>query len=249
MACAIGKIYMKNYLLYVVMWFIFIPMHATSQELFLQGNKEYENHNYQLAFDLYEQIKNKGEAILYNIGNCCFALGRYPEALMYWYKTEQSWPAPSTFYNIQNNKQKAYEALNFYPEQSTVEYIMQYMTYYLLYLSIFAWQLLFLVIWYMSLFFCVVLWYKKRWVRMIVLSVFLCMISFLMIIFYLHYYKPKAISLAPSVLKVGPDKGFGTKQNIKEGQLVYVQEKQGEWLRVKYDHQEGWVEAHDMVLI
>src|SRR3990167_765558 len=62
---------------------------ALAQETFLQGNKFFENQQYEKAINSYNQPKNKGFGLYFNLGNAQFKLGNHIDALVAFKKAEK----------------------------------------------------------------------------------------------------------------------------------------------------------------
>jgi len=77
-----------KYFLFTCMWNFFI-CGGSGEELFLRANKYCEKHDWSQAFTLYKSIDQKGSLVWYNMGNCCYHLKNYTEALVYWKRAEQ----------------------------------------------------------------------------------------------------------------------------------------------------------------
>jgi tetratricopeptide (TPR) repeat protein len=59
------------------------------QEVFLKGNVAYLAGNIDGALKLYQTIDPKGPAVWYNLGNCYYRIGNYPEAIVAWRRAQK----------------------------------------------------------------------------------------------------------------------------------------------------------------
>ena len=235
---------------YIVIFLFFGCLYATNQELFLQGNKEYEQHSYQKALDTYHTIENKGASVWYNMGLCCYNMGEYAQALVYWHKAEQASNSRDMLDKIARNKKDTQERLQLYVPHSYSQCIRDTIIYYTSCSSFIWWQLLFLMVWYMHIFYMRTFWRKRRWFLILFLWVITIALAIIMSVYYIDSHKHQAIVIKPSTaLMIGPDNNFASKDIVPMGQQVEVQQKQDGWIKIIYASKRGWVPAESLALV
>ena len=113
------------------------------QELFVRGNKAYEQNQWGEALRSYEEISKKGCAVWYNMGNCFYKKGNGSQAIICW---KRAMPGASVDeqLNIAKNLRSAYEKLG-YKKDGPVYTLFEQWAYRLPLLPL---QLFFLLCWY-----------------------------------------------------------------------------------------------------
>jgi len=138
-----------KYFLFACMW-NFLICSGSGEELFLRANKYCEQHDWSQALTLYRSINQKGSLVWYNMGNCCYHLKNYTEALIYWKRAEQG-----TLYKIyaqsKHNQRILARKLNRVVPVVRVQQLYEFFVYNLLGIPLLFLQVLFLFCW--SLFF------------------------------------------------------------------------------------------------
>lgn len=248
MDSAIGKDYMK--ILYAIIFMLPHSLYTTNQELFLQGNKEYELYNYQKALDIYTTIENKGEGVWYNMGLCSYNMDEYAQALVYWHKAEHLSRSKEFLDTIAKNKKRVSEKLHVYTPHSYYQSLVHAIFYYTLWCALIWWQLLFVILWCIGILSARFLWQRRKWVLMIFLWAMIMGVGIIIGVHYITDKRRQAIVIKPATtVTIGPDNNFASKGTLSLGQLVDVQQKQDDWIKIIYDSKKGWVHAEALAFI
>jgi tetratricopeptide (TPR) repeat protein len=237
-------------IIYAIIFILSSWLHATNQELFLQGNKEYEYHNYQKALDLYNAIENKGEAVWYNMGLCCYNMDEYVQALVYWHKAEHVSRSQELLDSIAKNKKRAQEKLQVQVPHSYYTSMLQTIVYCTSWCALVWWQLLFVIVWCISILYARFLWRAGKWLLMIFLWGAIIGLGIIITVHYITYARQEAIIIKPATaFTIGPDSNFASQGILALGQVVEVQRKQDDWVKIIYDSKMGWVRAEALALV
>jgi len=92
---------MKKFLFLIILWTL--PALAQNESLFDKANSAYNEGNYEIAIDNYEQILENGEtsaALYYNLGNSYYKLNNLAPSIYYYEKALQLDPNDN---DIRNN--------------------------------------------------------------------------------------------------------------------------------------------------
>ena len=138
---------MKKQLLFICMIVHTLSVIAgTMQETFLKGNAAYLAGKMDEALKLYQSMEPKGPAVAYNMGNCYFRIGKYPEAIVQWRRAQKdaSW---RDFAVLDSYIAQSYDALGIVRDQSFMTRMQTWLARPLALFSIFVLQLLFLFCW------------------------------------------------------------------------------------------------------
>ena len=79
--------------------------YSKDEELFLHANKCYEKQECDKALELYQSMNCKGPAAWYNMGNCCYQLDNYVDAMVCW-KRAQRGASYHDCLDIEHNEQE-----------------------------------------------------------------------------------------------------------------------------------------------
>jgi hypothetical protein len=240
----------KNYiaLFFICVLGTTVVFAGSDEELFLRGNKYYEQKDYDNALVSYDMMSKKGRAVLYNMGNVCFHKGDYAQALVYWSRAEVG--ATAQEYNrIARNKEHTLTLLGKQGTQSFWSTLFRFIDNVLPYISLFLLQLFFLMCWYLFLFFV----YKKNMkIKKTVLSC-LCAVMAASGVMLGVYYTRQNIQNGIVVKKeahlfAAPNKSFHKLCPLVYAHDVTVKEMRQGWYKIRYADMLGWVEA-DVVQI
>lgn len=234
----------KNKLLMIFFTlFIYSTVSATSQENFLRANQLYINSDYAHSQKLYETIDNKGAAVLFNLGNCCYHLEQYPEALAYW-KRSLKIGGKKWYNDVMYNCSHVQEILSVQQQQKWYELIVQTITYY----SLLWWQLLVILLGIIGI--AMLFLYKQK--STMLLTVFFCMVSMTtgcLGIKYWHLSQERAIVAYESGIMAGTDERFSKIALLKKGTEVGVVAKQERWIKITTNENAGWIAADALIII
>jgi len=239
----------KNYIVLFFMCMLsFQVIFSTDEELFLSGNKYYEQKNYDKALHSYQMMNKKGRAALYNIGNVYFYKGDYAQALVYWSRAEVG--ATIAEYNcIKKNKEHVLTLMGKAKDQSLLVTLFNLCKDTLPYISLFFLQILFLMCWYMLFFLS--RYYHTKVKKMMLSS--LCLLMMLCGVLLGVYYTNECSRNGIIVIKEGqlfaaPHKDFHKLCPVVYADNVKIKEVKEGWYKIQYADMIGWVEA-DVVQI
>ena len=245
------RAFRKNYIIsfFLCLLTVAAVVAGNDEELFLRGNKQYAQKNYDSAFRSYDMMSKKGRAVLYNMGNCCFYQGDHACALVYWSRAE-SGATPQEYAIIAQNKKHVFGLLGKQAQGSVGSTIIKFLHDVLPYVSLFFLQLFFLMCWYLFIF-------SARKKEMKVKKVILSCMSLLMgisgAVLSVHYTKQSVDSAIvvkkEAQLFVGPDKGLHALAPIAYANTVTVKEMREGWYKVRYADMIGWVESDVIQII
>ncbi len=239
---------------YIVLFFMCALTAASNfagsdEELFLRGNKQYEQKDYDGAFRSYDAMSKKGRAVVYNMGNCAFHKGDYAQALVYWSRAEVG-ATPQEYKVISHNKKRVADIVGKQDNNSFKYAIVTFIHNALPYATLFFLQLFFLLCWYMFIFLV-----RKKQQTKIQKTTVGCLSLFMAIfgsVIMVHYSKQGSqnglIVKKEAQLFVGPDKGLCPLCPLVYAHGVAVKEAREGWYKVRYAGMIGWVEA-DVVQI
>lgn len=238
----IKKIFCTIFLMITLL--LFLDCEPTSQEQFLQANVAYKKGDFKKAADLYQSIENKGAAVWYNLGNCCYHLEMYVDALVYWkraLKNGGSFLHDAITYNCKFVCQKLGVPNSTSFLKSIIVKISSY--------SFFLWQIVFLIILYIFLGLMVYVYGKKQY---LIGSLSLCLLCLSGSCLGIKYWTAKQIDgmvKHETSLVAGTDERFSKITMLVPGQEVIVQDKRDSWCKVKSNEHAGWVLAENIEYI
>lgn len=246
MVRAFRKKYIVTLLVFILTPVIMVA--GNDEELFLRGNKNYEQKDYDGAFRSYDMMSKKGRAVLYNMGNCCFYKGDYAHALVYWSRAEVG-ATPQEYNLIARNKEHVFTMLGKQGDQSLWSTAIKFLCGALPYVSLFFLQLFFLMCWYLLVFSARK---KSMKVKKIVLSCISIVMAISGALLSVHYTEQQTHSgiviKKEAQLFVGPDKGLHALIPVTYANAVAVKEMREGWYKIRYADMIGWVES-DVVQI
>lgn len=215
---------------------------CTDQESFLQGNKLYNDHEYEQALKKYESIRNKGSAVWYNMGNCAYFLTHYSDALLYW-RTSERHASRKTLEAIAHNIHALEPHIPHLASLQPTSIAYSRKAYMLSLVSPLAMQCIALML---LVLLCMVCFYmKKSSIKTIVLC---CCIAVLMMVLgfvYLHYQraytKQGIITSDNAIVTVGPNKNYHQIGKIPRNAECVIRSQDGSWYNIRYNNLVGWI--------
>lgn len=218
---------------------------GNEEELFLRANKSYEKHDCKQALALYQSMKNKGRAVLYNMGNCFYHLGDYPQALVCWKQAERG-AAYTECCDIAHNQLLLSHRLGKKIVYTWWQRLYIYISYRVASFSVLFLQLLFLICWF-SLFFL----FNRFGINKF--SVFIFIVTVLVGVSLGVKYKQEteciAIVMKKTPVFVGPDKNYHELAQLDLADQVTIEEEQNSWYKIKHVAGVGWVESEAVQII
>lgn len=237
-----GKAMVRKILTPLLFVMCVMPTMFAGEESFLRGNKYYAEKDYDSALKEYHTINKKGPAVLYNMGNCLFYKGDYPQALVYWSRAEVG-ANSKEYYRIQHNKQLALKKLGKEKEQSWWQSIIAFLQAKLLYLSLLVLQLLFLVCWWI---FILAMRRKQIGAKKVVQSMLCLGIAFFGMLLGVHYAQENThtgiVVKKEAKLFAGPNTSFHILSPVAYAEKARVKDAREGWYKIQYADMIGWVE-------
>lgn len=209
---------------------------ATSQEQFLEANSAYKNSDFEKALSLYQALENKGAAVWYNMGNCWYRLEKYSNALVCW-KKALKYGGAHWYDRIDYNCKYAYKKLGITVVPSSFYRICSIVNRY----SIFMWQFLFLLLFYLILGLAFH-WYGKKYALFLILP--LCLVSMSGVCLAVKHHmtlRIQAIVHHECPVVAGTDERFSKIGMLVMGQEVIVKEEKGHWCKIQSNDYKGWI--------
>ena len=224
----------------------FVQLYAgNDEELFLSGNKLYEQGQYDKALASYDAITKKGRAVLYNMGNCYYHKGDCAQACVYWARAQQG-ATGQEIKQIAQCRQHIMQKCSKPYETSLVERLHYYVRTMVPYASLFFMQIFFLLLW--CLFVCFV-YHKGRSYKLITGLFFICIlvVSTILFVRVIKQCTPcGVITKDKTALFVGPNDSFHTNGLLSVPDHVEIQEEREGWYKVRYCDTIGWIKAESV---
>jgi len=214
----------------------------TEQELFVRGNKAYEQNQWGEALRSYEAISKKGCAVWYNMGNCFYKKGNGSQAIICW---KRAMPGASVDeqLNIAKNLRSAYEKLG-YKKDGPVYTLFEQWAYRLPLLPL---QLFFLLCWY-ALWIIPLVDFRGRFFLLYGALLGLC---FMMVLignilrthYYLYAHTRGQVVKEQVHLFAGPHEQYHEVGTVALTDEVRIDEKRAGWYKVARGNQYGWISS------
>lgn len=251
----IGKNVMKIPILYTII-FMGIPTFLSAgslQEAFLKAHKMYNKGDYAQALTLYESIEPKGTAVWYNMGNCCYSLEKYPEAIAHWMRAQKqsTWKDFSTLDEYIN---RAYEKSSMARDVSFLARLHRILLWGTRKISPLGWQILFLLMWFICWGLLIsmlsTMFSGKNY--LIIIGFGLLMAG--LIVGFLYAYRvheyPQAIVTKNSIsVYAGPGQDYSTVAQAQLLDMMRIYEQRDGWLKVYRQREYGWVKIEDLAIL
>jgi uncharacterized membrane protein len=188
-------------------------------------------------------MSEKGQAVVYNMGNCFYHKNDYAQALVYWCRA-QNGATPGEYAIIEKNKEHVLNKINKTIDQSVMCIVKNFINGIVPHCSLLFLQLFLLLL---CCLFVVLLSRKhNRYVRAVLmcLSVLIIIIAAMLSVCYSKSGVTHAIVIKKdAVLFSGPDRGFHVLSPILYAHEVIVKESREGWHKIGYADSIGWVEA------
>lgn len=215
---------------------------GSEEELFLRANKCYEQ-DCEQALALYQSMQHKGQAVWYNMGNCFYRLGDYPQACFCWKKAERG-ATHREFCDIARNQSELAHTLG-----KSVTNNWWYPLYWFICscvsgASLFALQMFFLLCWYLLF---TIGRYSKKMLMVFMVSV-LMMIGLGLGVKYKEISDCVAIVVKPTSVFAGPDTNYHALAQLDAADQVVVQEEKDGWYKIKHPAGMGWIVAEAVLV-
>lgn len=231
--------------------FSFFSVYAT-QETFLRAHKCYECKDFKQAHELYAAIGNKSAATWYNMGNCCFQLGNYVDAVACWHHAQRG-ASGAVVEDIAYNIDIAEQKLGLEKQdQSIWTRISMHLKKRMNGFSLLMLQILFLLTWF-ALFFFIKKRKRGKKYRSLIIGILLMINVFFVLGLTLKYYD--ALQQKGVVMKqqnqifAGPNEQYHVVGTLPIASCVKIIEQRGSWCKIKYSQDAGWVKSETLTIV
>jgi hypothetical protein len=209
-----------------------VRANISDEELFLQGNKHYANHQYADALSCYQHMSCTSATVQYNMGNCHYYLGRSFDALIWWLRAERH-ATGRLLQDIQSNKIRAYDVLDSTPDGVSIYHSP---------ISIYLLQCLTLLCWCALLAGVVML--RKQYRGIWIFVCFIGLVSFSTLL-WKHYQAHGmcigCVSKKEVFLYSGPGFWYHQRGTLSYTSLVEIVGSQDAWYKVHVGELQGWI--------
>lgn len=213
------------------------------EETFLRGNKCYEQGNYDQALLLYQSLHFKGPAVWFNMGNCAHELGNDLDALVYWRKAERYATKWRTCDEARRNIAlcgMGKDTQNLFGWSIHKIFLLT---------PLLMIQLTFLVCWIIFLMVIRILFRRRRYVIIVMLSILIVLCANLVLLKYFVDQRVHGIIIHPHVsLYAGPQSDYHVIGFVDEACDVSVHDRKDQWVKIKYKNMRGWIQE-DMIAV
>lgn len=210
------------------------------QEMFLQGNQAYEQQDYQGAIAQYGSVNAKGPALWYNLGNSYYRAGDKVQAVICWRRSQIN-SRRDVWLMAQKNCELIYDLWNIDLYPSVTKRIVLWFDGTLGRVSLLWYQLLFLLLWIITIGGGWTLYKKRYLISVSVLAVLLvCMTGLLAMKYYITEQRV-GIVLDKASLHAGPDQTYHVVGESKMGMQVVIKKERNNWYYVYDNLLSGWV--------
>ena len=220
------------------------------QESFLKGNAAYLAGTIDAALKLYQSMESKGPAVFYNIGNCYYRMGNYPEAIVHWRRAQKnvSW---SEFTTLETYIAQAYEALGMAHDLSFMSRMQTWVSRVVSLFLLVVLQLLFLFCFIALLLLVPRIHGHRRYYIMVVLSILAIFSGIACINKYRDQQYPYGIVTKNSIsVYAGPGSDYARLTEAKMLDRVRVYQSRDGWLKVHVDQfGYGWIQNADLAML
>lgn len=242
---------MKKQIVFILLMMQTLNIAAgTMQETFLKANAAYQAGNIDASLKLYQSIEPKGPAVWYNLGNCYYHMGNYPEAIVAWSRArcDASWHDRTT---LDAYIAQSYEALGMGQQQSFMMLLYARILDVASICSLLLLQLLFLLCFVALLFLLPRLLRQSRYYVITIVSVITILIGLLCIVNYREQKYPQGIVTKNSIsVYAGPGQDYARVTEAKMLDKMRVYESREGWLKVHFaQFGYGWVAIADLAVI
>lgn len=220
-----------------------------TEEIFLQANNAYDQNDLKKASELYASIKNKGEAVWYNLGICYYKQERWVDALHCFLQAERqaSW---DSFFDIEYALAQVRTKLGHTQQETMLSGITYSLKKIASSYSLFAWQTIFIIVWILMIVNFVLFYRKKNYFIVGILLFFALVAGALLMIKYMLLYEKQAIVNASNVtVLLGPDDQFSTIGSVSLGQEVAILMHEDGWYKVQYNAHRGWLRKDNLTIV
>ncbi len=225
--------------LIILLMTIVVQLHAeTAQKIFVHAGRAYNLGNFKKALEKYQAMNEKGPGVLFNMGNCFFALQKYPQAVVAFKRARRGAPS-ALLKEIDQHMQASYEQLG---RQNDPNWFLSTIEPWAYIFSPFLYQFLFLIIWY-ALWLVII---RRRKIRfylffLITFSLLLTFLGSTLLVHYDAHIYTKGIVIKESKLLAGPHEQYDALKELSLLEDVRITETRKGWYKVATQNHTGWV--------
>ncbi len=213
----------------------------SSQKLFVQAARVYNVGSFKKALEMYQGMNEKGPGVWFNMGNCFFALQKYPQAIVAFKRAQRG--APSALLRaIDQHMHASYRQLG---KQNDQNWFLATIEPWAYIFPPFLYQLLFLISWY-ALWLVIMRRQKIRFhvFFLIAFSLLLMFFGSVLLVHYDAHIYAKGIVIKESKLFAGPHEQYDALKELSLLEDVRITEARKDWYKVTTQNQTGWVPTH-----
>ena len=219
----------------------FTMSYADDETWFAQGNALYDQKVYKPSLQAYQEIKQKSPVVWYNMGNVAYQLQDYVHARLHWLRAQQHGDAAVFTASTKNLMRLSEQGLT---DQIPTIYV--WFWWLSRYLSIYLWQMLFLIAWY-AFFFVIYKGYRSR--RSLWIPFLLILVSSIPIIAAYYAQQPRALAMQDAQLYNGPNSSYYLLETLPKGSMVVLNKIEKKWYKITYNQLTGCVNREHLAYI
>jgi tetratricopeptide (TPR) repeat protein len=224
---------------------------VSAQEKFLHAAQEIKSKNFKEALALYQEIPDakKGGATWYNMGNCAYELQDYPQALLFWHRS-QKYAGQNLFEQASSNIFHTQKLLGITADSGQrASHIISKMKNYFKKVPVILVQILFFCSVSVFLIFVRRLWYGKKYLLMLLCTLGIGSIAYLTLYNYVQHNSQHAVIQKESALLVGPCANYHHIVQIPCGTLVKITDDKKDWIKICWQSHQGWIPKDTVAVI
>lgn len=235
-----------KYFLFACVW-SFLICSGNDEEFFLRANKCCKQHDWSQALTVYKSINQKGSLVWYNMGNCCYYLKNYTEALICWKRAEQG--ASYTIYaQSKHNQHILARQLNRVVPVVWTQQLYDFFVYNLLKISLLFLQALFLFCWFFF-FFLKRYWGERFFAVALIMATLSGLVGTGIVVKYKQMNKIGIIIVDSTKIFSGPSQEYHVLDMLNHIDQVTIQDVKFNWYKIKYTTGVGWVLADTVQVV
>lgn len=221
----------------------------SDQQLFTQANTLYNQGNVGQAYNLYKQVKQENQAVLYNQGMCAYSLKQYGHALAYWRKAERFWSLNGRINLVRNiirakNRGSLDEANTSIP---VLTFAQEFVYSLIASIQKLHLQILVILLWTFLFVFLRRLYRMKRKLLIFMAFLLLC-ISASMLAFKVSMSRKRIIVtiIKDTAVFSGPGRNFALLGHLPEATETVIVKESGDLYKVHTTAVTGWIEKRNV---
>lgn len=218
---------------------------GVDEELFLSASHHYKNKEWEKALEDYTKMTEKGPAVWYNMGNCCYYMNNNFDAFVYWRRTQKY--SHNVLYSL---AEKNIALLQPVIEKNNISKIKKMLSTPFFAVPLFIYQSMLIILWY-----ALYMVFKKYWLKTF-LKIILIILSFLTIgliihmsVLYLNSQTCFAIVQQDCSVHTGPDTTYQIIDTLNKQNEIIIQSSDPLWYKIVYNQKSGWVLKENIITL